>query len=708
MAFYRYNSKCITGELKDPSIVHQEIRHMLNKMNKYKGLNGAFLTIVPKEIDTRWYLQYSGGVSFFHDEDLGVNSSGAHIRTGLLFVESDTIVNTSGDLLRNSGDEIPCLSIGMRGKASNPGYRYQKINPLNDIGESFQIGTWGDELTYGELRTMGPMALLELNTPCGGIGDIQLGLLNRLSTRRFKSEVGLFVQIKADITCKNSSGVIKAYNDSIVLMDVLKIGGFVGATSLYKPLEIGCFSSMCTLIAPVSSPIYNPIGGSVKQFTKSAEGVASVINSQRQYFNYLNSLGIIWTTDPHKFYYLAYEDWDLEYISYGRGEGEGGSSVKPGLIPGTGGTGGEGSGSGGSGSGSGESEGEGDKVELPNVSDTGSIASALTSVYFATTDTMKGVGEGLWQDDFWNFFDNIGFNGLEYFISVKKYPIRLNLTGSGFCVLTRDLKVGNKTLKIPTEHTDLLRQTSPIRTVYHGGSLLIPEYFGSFLDYAPHTTIQLYIAYIGYISVDPAAVLGKTITLTYIIDFSTGACCCMVKAGDIIIQYCNGTIGSDVPLISNNAAQRDAAVLGAIGTGAVATAVGIVKGSAAAGAAATAAGIATAPVGPIVAAGVGVAGVIGTAVSYAQADRYNIEGGKNIVPFINYSLPQTSYALIDRPKIDDLTGFYGINGAASNRTAKVKDCEGFTKLMAVNLDGLTCTESEKQTIYEILKGGIYV
>ena len=61
------------------------------------------------------------------------------------------------------------------------------------------------------------------------------------------------------------------------------------------------------------------------------------------------------------------------------------------------------------------------------------------------------------------------------------------------------------------------------------GSVSIAPFFGSYLDYAPYTKIQLFLPFIGTVNLNPDEIVGRTINIKYIVDIATGACTALVR-----------------------------------------------------------------------------------------------------------------------------------------------------------------------------------
>ena len=51
------------------------------------------------------------------------------------------------------------------------------------------------------------------------------------------------------------------------------------------------------------------------------------------------------------------------------------------------------------------------------------------------------------------------------------------------------------------------------------GKIEIPKYYDNFLDYSPYTKIELYLPYVDFVTLDTNLVMGKTISIDYVVDY---------------------------------------------------------------------------------------------------------------------------------------------------------------------------------------------
>lgn len=84
------------------------------------------------------------------------------------------------------------------------------------------------------------------------------------------------------------------------------------------------------------------------------------------------------------------------------------------------------------------------------------------------------------------------------------------------------------------------------------GSVLLEEYWGSYLDYDPYTKIELYLPFIGTHAISADDVMNKTIHVKYKVDILSGACCAIVKCGDSVLYTFVGQCACSVPITGND------------------------------------------------------------------------------------------------------------------------------------------------------------
>lgn len=88
-------------------------------------------------------------------------------------------------------------------------------------------------------------------------------------------------------------------------------------------------------------------------------------------------------------------------------------------------------------------------------------------------------------------------------------------------------------------------------TIINGGSYKYLPYFGNYNDYV-NTTYQLYVPYVGIISLQASDVVNHTISLKYALDIPTGNSTYIIMSDDNIIKTGSCHVGSEIPITSSN------------------------------------------------------------------------------------------------------------------------------------------------------------
>ena len=228
------------------------------------------------------------------------------------------------------------------------------------------------------------------------------------------------------------------------------------------------------------------------------------------------------------------------------------------------------------------------------------------------------------------------------------------------------------------------------------GDITINEYYGSFLDYQPYTSINIYLPYIGIKPLDVQRVMGRTLNVSYRVDFSVGLCTAYLSTYDdtgskMPFAVFSGQIGIPIRVSASDSASEQAVIQFA--TNAV-TATGAAIATIATGGAALPA----------------TAGIVSTAIS----DGINVAlqqpeplelGTSGAECWLNS--PQQCYLMIQRAQTATPKDYISLNGAISRYCGKVSEFTGFLQVSQINCT-VNCTENERSMIETELKRGIYI
>lgn len=247
------------------------------------------------------------------------------------------------------------------------------------------------------------------------------------------------------------------------------------------------------------------------------------------------------------------------------------------------------------------------------------------------------------------------------------------------------------------------------------GSFVMSPSYNDFRDLEPFTLLYVMLPMVGFKQLTISKYLGKTVTVKYAIDVTTGACVAMLLADDKLMDIFEGTSGASRPFsaIDNNGYINQ--IIGSI-TGASNTAAGSVTGvSDAVGAASKAAGTSGA-LGAAGLAGVGVAGV-GIAASGIY-EGYKIQQAVDNPPIMShgslagnlsyYTMDKITFVIAKKRTIRPENEL-AVIGYPSGHGGAVGQFNGFLACSAFKLaDGFLGTEAERAEIIEIMKGGVYI
>lgn len=236
------------------------------------------------------------------------------------------------------------------------------------------------------------------------------------------------------------------------------------------------------------------------------------------------------------------------------------------------------------------------------------------------------------------------------------------------------------------------------------GSITVPRYHNSFLDYAPYTKVELYLPYIGFVQLDANIVVGNTISIEYVVDYFSGKCTAFISCLGSVIMECDGTIGVDIQIGGGQGAEIARNMLGfAIGaaTGAVSLGAGAVsaRGSAktagaGAGSIASTVGAATAYLGA-------------TTINAIQAGQTHISKGGASQPAIGFYAPQQCFLVITRPHVVEPVNYAKYYGRPCGFTYALSALEGYTVVDSIHIDGIgSATADEITEIERLLKAGV--
>ena len=302
----------------------------------------------------------------------------------------------------------------------------------------------------------------------------------------------------------------------------------------------------------------------------------------------------------------------------------------------------------------------------------GNNGQGLWSVYNPSLAQINDFGAWLWSNNIWEQIRQYFSDPMQGIIGLHKI----------YCKPTN-----GETKTIIAGYLDS-GINSPIVTKQYEridcGTMACAEYYGNALDYAPYTTVHLYLPFIGIVPLNVNEVMGSILHIFYDVDILTGACLATIEVKDsadvnISLYQYNGICSVQIPLTSGN--------YGSVISSLVTTGAGIV--------ATVASGGALTPVA--------LSGAVSALNSGAEIKQSGTIGAN-----VGAMARKKPYMVITRKIPHMPLNYNGLVGFPSNNRAYLSELSGFVRTKKVYVSSLIATQNEKNMIEEILSDGVYI
>ena len=335
--------------------------------------------------------------------------------------------------------------------------------------------------------------------------------------------------------------------------------------------------------------------------------------------------------------------------------------------------------------------GTGDNVsdEIPMPTPTFLPNNAAYNRYWLKGSDISSLQSFLFSDTFLNDVKRLWTDPAEYLIKLAYYPFDGQMHDySG--VISANVAVAGIQSQIPA-----FAMQDNYNNKFFGGTLDITEYYGTYLDYSPYTTAEIYIPYIGYRQINLSDVMGKTLEIQYAVDFDTGIITAFVLSDSTPLTMYSAPFGVEVALSGSNANQVAQSVLGMVGN-VVSAAGGVVSLITSAGA--------SAPV-----AVPQITGAAGNLVNQVMNLDISPRNFGSPSPTTALYAPQQPFIVLHRPITAEPADFAALNGYAAGYSGLVSSFSGYLKASSVKLSYDTkVSQAEQQEIISLLMGGVYI
>ena len=359
--------------------------------------------------------------------------------------------------------------------------------------------------------------------------------------------------------------------------------------------------------------------------------------------------------------------------------------------------------------------------------------SGFCRIYNPTLSQLQSLANYLWTDTTFlqtvvNHAKQLLEDPIEAIISLAMLPVAVP-QGSSESVRVLFINTGVSMAPATTQYVEV-----------DCGSYALEEYYGSALDYNPYTQVDLFLPFIGQVSLNTDEVMGHTISVKYRVDIVSGMCVAKIFVdGNCLYQF-SGNCAIFMPLNSADFSSYLSAAITAA-TALVSAGAGAAAGSAAAGAEAIAE--------PAVQTGGNLLGAGESLVTPQMAAQYRAdEFVRSFMPSDSSgSVPSASlgemerkfisntalavlgskisfehashlagnsgilgirrpYLIINRPDMCNPAQYGKYNGRPCMMYLNLGSLSGYTEVQEIQLTGFSATNPELAEISKMLKGGV--
>ena len=316
-----------------------------------------------------------------------------------------------------------------------------------------------------------------------------------------------------------------------------------------------------------------------------------------------------------------------------------------------------------------------DPIDFPALPNGGALSSGALKAFLISSTLIRQLFEKLWNSSIFDIalqFQKLVDNPIDCIISLHAIPVVPETGG------VANIKIGS----FDTEISGIVI-TNQYLTI-DCGSLNIKECWGSALDYAPYTTCEIYLPFIGIQKLKVEDVMKSTVHIKYNIDVFTGDCLCNIKCGQSVLYKFSGNLKQDIPVSGRASDMGIKAMIGSDGA-LVAAAVGVQTG-----------------LPPML---MGAQAAVSTASAVASSKTHTTRSG-NLAGSIGLLDDFRPFFIFHRP-VQSLAGnFRKFKGYPSNITRTLSDINGYTEVEYINLQNIpNATSAEMDEIKSILTSG---
>ena len=341
----------------------------------------------------------------------------------------------------------------------------------------------------------------------------------------------------------------------------------------------------------------------------------------------------------------------------------------------------------------------------------------FVSLYTPSTAQLLSLANYMWDNSFqdvikstWDKIGSLGLAMTDYIISLHKLPVTITPGTS------KNVELGWYPTTVSMDTLTSFGQEIDM------GSITIEPYWGNALDYK--SRIQIYLPYVGFEDLDTQGVMGKTVSLKYIVEYISGDCQAQIYVNGSLQYQFKGNMAYHIPVGQSNFSDIVQEGI-AIGAGMI---VGGAAGAAASNLSAQAKSAPRGPKGGITKQGrqlykearqfkslsSDAYDFIGDVATSHQASDYSINIGGDVTRGgalggnSGWFACQTPYIIINRPRLSLPSNYGHYHGYPSNITSNLGSLRGYTKVRDIHLENIGCTGAEEIKLDGLLKDGVII
>lgn len=311
----------------------------------------------------------------------------------------------------------------------------------------------------------------------------------------------------------------------------------------------------------------------------------------------------------------------------------------------------------------------------------------MISVWNMTDTMVQNFAGVLWSNTVWNAIKDFFTKPTDAVIAMfTLYGVDVG-TGSP----SQEIKLGGHGTGVSA-----IPVTTRFKTVDLGNAV-VPEFYANVEDYAPYSSAEIFLPFIGYAKIDVNEIMNSTVNVKYVFDMWTGSLVARIfVTRDGIKQELynfNGSSAVQIPLTDRDYTNALSSLL----SGALETARNV----------AVAAGITAATGGStLVPALTGIAGGLSTIGNHAQGIKNRVVRSGSLGSIYGVMANKKACIYVKRPVAYNANNYQHYYGFPANWTCALRNCSGFTRVKDIHLDTVACTDEERIEIEQLLKKGV--